>query len=160
MNEESTLVVSKIRDGTVIDHIPAGKALDIINVLGIAGKEGLRIAILMNVESKKLGKKDIIKVEGRRLSPEDVSAIALIAPTATINIIEDFAVVEKYKVAVPNVVMDVLACPNPTCISNKKGEVLKTRFRLVSREPLKLQCEYCGTIILGDEVVKLVIRKR
>uniref|UniRef100_A0A7J2TA00 Aspartate carbamoyltransferase regulatory chain n=1 Tax=Ignisphaera aggregans TaxID=334771 RepID=A0A7J2TA00_9CREN len=160
MSEESTLVVSKIRDGTVIDHIPAGKALDIINVLGIAGKEGLRIAILMNVESKKLGKKDIIKVEGRRLSPEDVSAIALIAPTATINIIEDFAVVEKYKVAVPNVVIDVLACPNPTCISNKKGEVLKTRFRLVSREPLKLQCEYCGTIILGDEVVKLVIRKR
>jgi len=160
LNEESTLVVSKIRDGTVIDHIPAGKALDIINVLGIAGKEGLRIAILMNVESKKLGKKDIIKVEGRRLSPEDVSAIALIAPTATINIIEDFAVVEKYKVAVPNVVIDVLACPNPTCISNKKGEVLKTRFRLVSREPLKLQCEYCGTIILGDEVVKLVIRKR
>uniref|UniRef100_A0A7C4BD52 Aspartate carbamoyltransferase regulatory chain n=1 Tax=Ignisphaera aggregans TaxID=334771 RepID=A0A7C4BD52_9CREN len=160
MSEESTLVVSKIRDGTVIDHIPAGKALDIINVLGIAGKEGLRIAILMNVESKKLGKKDIIKVEGRRLSPEDVSAIALIAPTATINIIEDFAVVEKYKVAVPNVVVSVLACPNPTCISNKKGEVLKTRFRLVSREPLKLQCEYCGTIILGDEVVKLVIRKR
>jgi aspartate carbamoyltransferase, regulatory subunit len=160
LSEESTLVVSKIRDGTVIDHIPAGKALDIINVLGIAGKEGLRIAILMNVESKKLGKKDIIKVEGRRLSPEDVSAIALIAPTATINIIEDFAVVEKYKVAVPNVVIDVLACPNPTCISNKKGEVLKTRFRLVSREPLKLQCEYCGTIILGDEVVKLVIRKR
>lgn len=160
MSEGSTLVVSKIRDGTVIDHIPAGKALDIINVLGIAGKEGLRIAILMNVESKKLGKKDIIKVEGRRLSPEDVSAIALIAPTATINIIEDFAVIEKYKVAVPNVVIDVLACPNPTCISNKKGEVLKTRFRLVSREPLKLQCEYCGTIILGDEVVKLVIRKR
>jgi aspartate carbamoyltransferase regulatory subunit len=160
LSEGSTLVVSKIRDGTVIDHIPAGKALDIINVLGIAGKEGLRIAILMNVESKKLGKKDIIKVEGRRLSPEDVSAIALIAPTATINIIEDFAVIEKYKVAVPNVVIDVLACPNPTCISNKKGEVLKTRFRLVSREPLKLQCEYCGTIILGDEVVKLVIRKR
>jgi aspartate carbamoyltransferase regulatory subunit len=160
LSEGSTLVVSKIRDGTVIDHIPAGKALDIINVLGIAGKEGLRIAILMNVESKKLGKKDIIKVEGRRLSPEDVSAIALIAPTATINIIEDFAVIEKYKVAVPNVVIDVLACPNPTCISNKKSEVLKTRFRLVSREPLKLQCEYCGTIILGDEVVKLVIRKR
>jgi aspartate carbamoyltransferase regulatory subunit len=160
LSEGSTLVVSKIRDGTVIDHIPAGKALDIINVLGIAGKEGLRIAILMNVESKKLGKKDIIKVEGRRLSPEDVSAIALIAPTATINIIEDFAVIEKYKVAVPNVVIDVLACPNPTCISNKKGEVLKTRFRLVSREPLKLQCEYCGTIILDDEVVKLVIRKR
>uniref|UniRef100_A0A7J2U302 Aspartate carbamoyltransferase regulatory chain n=1 Tax=Ignisphaera aggregans TaxID=334771 RepID=A0A7J2U302_9CREN len=160
MSEEPTLVVSKIRSGTVIDHIPAGKALDIISVLGIAGKEGLRIAILMNVESKKLGKKDIIKIEGRRLSPEDVSAIALIAPTATINIIEDFAVVEKYKVMVPNIVMDVLVCPNPTCISNKKGEAIRTRFRLTSRDPLKLQCEYCGTIISGDEVVRLVIRKR
>jgi aspartate carbamoyltransferase regulatory subunit len=160
LNEEPTLVVSKIRNGTVIDHIPAGKALDILSVLGIAGKEGLRIAVLMNVESKKLGKKDIIKIEGKRLSPQDVSAIALIAPTATINIIEDFAVVEKYKVTVPNIVVDVLACPNPTCISNKKGELVRTRFKLVSGNPLKLQCEYCGTIISGDEVVKFVIKRK
>ncbi|MEM2261807.1 MAG: aspartate carbamoyltransferase regulatory subunit, partial [Ignisphaera sp.] len=65
MSEESTLVVSKIKNGTVIDHIPAGRALDILSVLGINGKEGYRMAILMNVESKKLGKKDIIKIEGR-----------------------------------------------------------------------------------------------
>ena len=160
MSEEPTLVVSKIRCGTVIDHIPAGRALEILNVLGINGKEGYRMAILMNVESKKLGKKDIIKIEGKRLSPEDLNVIALLAPNATINIIEDFAVVEKHKVVIPDVIINVLRCPNPTCITNKKGEVIETRFRVLSREPLKLQCEYCGTIILGDEVPKLIARRK
>ncbi|MEL9940127.1 MAG: aspartate carbamoyltransferase regulatory subunit [Ignisphaera sp.] len=159
MIEEPTLTVSKIRNGTVIDHIPAGKAMDILNVLGIDGKEGLRIAVLMNVESKKLGRKDIIKIEGRRLSPDDLNVIALLAPNATINIIEDFAVIEKYKVSLPNVITDVLRCPNPTCITNKKGEHVRTRFKLLSKEPLKLQCEYCGTVISESEVAKLVARK-
>lgn len=160
MSEEPTLTVSKIRNGTVIDHIPAGKAMDILSVLGINGREGLRIAILMNVESKKLGRKDIIKIEGRRLSPEDLNVIALLAPNATINIIEDFSVIEKYKVSLPSVITDVLRCPNPTCITNKKGETVKTRFRLLFKEPLKLQCEYCGTVIGEGEVTKLVARKR
>ncbi|MEM1694815.1 MAG: aspartate carbamoyltransferase regulatory subunit, partial [Ignisphaera sp.] len=82
MSEESTLVVSKIKNGTVIDHIPAGRALDILSVLGINGKEGYRMAILMNVESKKLGKKDIIKIEGRMLSVEELNIISLVAPRA------------------------------------------------------------------------------
>ncbi|MDK6028467.1 aspartate carbamoyltransferase regulatory subunit [Ignisphaera sp. 4213-co] len=160
MSEEPTLVVSKIRNGTVIDHIPAGKAMDILNVLGINGREGLRIAILMNVESKKLGRKDIIKIEGKRLSPEDLNVIALLAPSATINIIEDFAVVEKHKVLLPNIIVGVLKCPNPTCITNKRGEFVKTRFRLISRDPVKLQCEYCGNVVSGDEVTKLIAKRR
>jgi len=159
MSAEPTLVVSKIRSGTVIDHIPAGKALDILRILGITGREGLRIAIIMNVESKKMGRKDIIKIEGKRLSPQDLDIIALVAPTATVNIIEDFKVIEKHKVSIPNEIVGILVCPNPTCMSNKKGEPIKSRFRVISRDPLRLQCEYCGTIVSGEEVPKLVTRQ-
>jgi len=160
MNESvSTLIVSKIMNGTVIDHIPAGKALDILNVLNIKGSEGLRIAVLMNVESKKLGRKDIIKIEQKKLTPTEVNVIALIAPTATINIIENFLVVSKYRVEIPEVIEGILRCPNPTCISNKGGEPIRSRFKVVSREPLKIQCVYCGSFVDKDDIPKLIIRK-
>lgn len=160
LSEESTLVVSKIKNGTVIDHIPAGKALDILAVLGINGKEGYRIAILMNVESKKLGKKDIIKIEGRMLSVDELNIISLVAPRATINIVEDFAVIAKHRVEVPNYIEGVLRCPNPTCVTNKRAEPIRTRFRTISKDPIRLQCEYCGTIVVWDEIPKLIARKR
>ncbi|MCX8168103.1 MAG: aspartate carbamoyltransferase regulatory subunit [Ignisphaera sp.] len=160
MSEESTLVVSKIKNGTVIDHIPAGRALDILAVLDINGKEGYRMAILMNVESKKLGKKDIIKIEGRLLSVEELNIISLVAPRATINIIEDFAITTKHRVETPNYIEGVLRCPNPTCITNKRGEPIKTKFKTISKDPIKLQCEYCGAIITWNELPKLIIKKR
>lgn len=159
MKSEPTLVVSKIRNGTVIDHIPAGRALEILSVLGIDVKNGPRIAVIMNVESKKLGKKDIIKIEDWRLTPEEVNVIALLAPLATINIIEDFAVVVKYKVVVPERIEGVVKCPNPTCITNKKGEPLRTKFRVVIKEPLRLQCEYCGTLVSSEEIRDLIVTK-
>lgn len=158
VNEVHTLVVPKILEGTVIDHIPAGKALEILRVLGISGQEGWRIAVLMNVESKRLGKKDIIKIEKRKLTPDEVNVIALIAPTATINIIENFVVVEKLKVRVPDVIENIIRCPNPTCISNKDREPVKSRFRAVSHEPLLLQCDYCGVMISRNDIPKLVRR--
>lgn len=153
-------MVSKIKNGTVIDHIPAGRALDILTVLGINGREGYRIAILMNVESKKLGKKDIIKIEGRMLSVEELNIISLVAPRATINIIEDFAVIAKHRVETPTYIEGVLQCPNPTCITNKRAEPIKTKFRTVSKDPIKLQCEYCGVIISWNEIPRLIAKKR
>ncbi len=152
MSSSSTLTVSKMRCGTVIDHIPAGRALDVLRVLGITGREGLRIAIIMNVESQKLGRKDIVKIEGRELSPEEVNAIALIAPTATINIINDFRVVSKFRVEVPEIIEGILRCPNPTCITNKSREPIVSKFKRVSRKPLILQCEYCGTLLHETEI--------
>jgi aspartate carbamoyltransferase regulatory subunit len=77
------LIVSKIENGTVIDHIPAGRALAVLRVLGITGKEGMRVALVMNVESSKLGKKDIIKIEGRELTPEEVPPESLWSPPST-----------------------------------------------------------------------------
>ena len=152
-----SLLVRKIRDGTVIDHIPAGRALAVLKILGITGREGLRVAVVMNVESRRLGRKDIVKIENRHLRPEEVNKIALIAPTATINIVKGYEVVEKKQVELPDVIEDILKCPNPTCITRKHREPIRPRFRVLSRRPLRLQCIYCGTILSEEEIVEQLI---
>ena len=92
---EMELRVSKIKDGTVIDHIRGGYALDVIKILGITGKEKRVITIAINVPSKRFGVKDIVKIEGRALNSQEVNRIALVAPHASINIIRNYKVVEK-----------------------------------------------------------------
>jgi aspartate carbamoyltransferase regulatory subunit len=145
------LIVSKIENGTVIDHIPAGRALAVLRVLGITGKEGMRVALVMNVESSKLGKKDIIKIEGRELTPEEVNIISAVAPTATINIIRNFEVVKKFKVSPPEVIKGRFKCKNPTCITNAPREPVEPTFYLVRKEPPLFVCAYCGRYHeLGD----------
>lgn len=154
MESSRELRVSKIRDGTVIDHIDAGRALHVLRILGLTGSEGLTIAVVMNVPSQKLGKKDIVKVEGVALREDQVSKIALIAPSATINIIKDYEVVEKVKVQVPPLIEGLLKCVNPNCVSNQPREPIKSKFRVVSVRPLRLVCEYCGTEINQADVIR------
>ncbi len=81
------LYVKKIKNGTVIDHISAGYALDVLKILNIKGKESNTVGVVMNVQSKNIEKKDMVKIEGRELKPEEVDKIALISTNATINII-------------------------------------------------------------------------
>ncbi len=147
------LLVRKIKNGTVIDHIPAGTALTVLKILGITGREGYVIAIVMNVNSKKLGVKDIVKIEGRELKKEEVDKIALVAPTATINIVRDYAVIDKYKVSLPDRIVGIIKCTNPTCISRKENEPVAPTFKVISRNPVKLQCEYCGTYVTSEDIV-------
>jgi aspartate carbamoyltransferase regulatory subunit len=145
------LIVSKIEHGTVIDHIPAGRALAVLRVLGITGREGVRVALVMNVESGKLGKKDIVKIEGRELTPEEVNIISAVAPTATINIVRSFEVVKKFKVSPPEVVRGRFKCKNPTCVTNAPREPVEPAFYLVRKEPPLFVCAYCGRYHeLGD----------
>jgi len=147
------LKVSKINNGTVIDHLPPGRALKVLRLLGIDGSEGFMVLIAMNVYSKKLGgRKDIVKIENVYLSDEQTKALALIAPTATINIIRNGEVVEKRGVTLPDVVEGILTCPNSSCISRSKREPIKSKFLVVSKRPLKLKCHYCGEIIEEKEV--------
>jgi len=150
MKSKKELIVSKIRNGTVIDHIPAGKALTVLKLLGITGREGNVVAIVMNVESRKLGKKDIVKIENRELTPKETDMIALIAPTATINIIKDFVVVEKRRVIVPKLIKGLLKCPNPTCIT--RAEPIESTFETISVNPLILRCIYCGGELKGEDI--------
>lgn len=151
---EEELLVRKIRSGTVIDHISAGNALNVLKILGIKGSEGYRVAIVMNVESKKLGLKDIVKVEGRELAPKEVNMIALIAPKATINIIRDYKVVKKVRVKLPKIINGIVKCSNPNCITNRPREYVKPRFKVVSEEPLILQCLYCERYTTKEDIVK------
>ncbi|MCC5998851.1 MAG: aspartate carbamoyltransferase regulatory subunit, partial [Thermofilum sp.] len=128
-------------------------------ILGLSGKEGSTIAIVINVPSKKLGRKDIVKVEGKFLEPKEVDKIALIAPTATINIVKDFRVLEKRRVQIPREVKGLLRCSNPNCITNTKREPIETRFKLVSITPLKLKCCYCEDIVTEEQVIQQLVRE-
>ncbi|HIE15265.1 TPA: aspartate carbamoyltransferase regulatory subunit [Candidatus Bathyarchaeota archaeon] len=148
-----TLRVSKIRDGTVIDHITRGHALDVIKILGINGRSGGIVTIAMNVPSEKLGSKDIVKVEGRELNPEEVDKIALLAPHATINIVRNYRVVEKQRVKLPRLIRGIVKCGNPFCISNS-NEPIKSMFYVESDEPLRLRCHYCGRIMEKEDILQ------
>ena len=149
MNEgdsDRELRVSKIRDGTVIDHITAGQALNVLAILGIDGSGGETVSVGMNVPSDRLGRKDIVKVEGRELSQDEVDVLSLIAPAATINIVREFEVVEKSRVERPEVVTGVLSCPNANCISTQ-GEPIGSRFEVLEEG---VRCGYCDTIVRED----------
>lgn len=158
MSEISEMKVSKIKDGTVIDHVPAGRALDVLRLLNLTGKEGFTISLVMNVPSKKFGKKDIVKVEGLELEAEQVNKLALIAPTATINIIRNYEVIDKKRVKLPNRIIGILLCQNPNCITRKEREPVIPNFIVISTKPLIIQCEYCGRLMNENEVIKQLIR--
>ncbi|EMA68220.1 aspartate carbamoyltransferase regulatory subunit [Halorubrum aidingense JCM 13560] len=140
------LRVSKIRNGTVIDHVEGGQALNVLAILGIDGSEGLGVSVGMNVPSDRLGRKDIVKVEDRELSQSEVDVLSLIAPEASINIIREFEVVEKSRVTRPDSVTGVLSCPNRNCITNTE-EPVETRFEVVADG---VRCDYCSTILRAD----------
>ena len=108
---EVELRVKPICNGTVIDHIAAGQALNVLKILGITSKAGATVSVVMNVGSDKLGKKDIVKVENRELKEEEVGRIALIAPDASINIIRDYKVIEKHQVDLPDQIVGVVRVP-------------------------------------------------
>lgn len=150
---KKTLRVSKIRDGTVIDHITSGHALDVVKILGITGRTGGVVTVAMNVPSKKLGVKDMVKVEGRELNSREVDKIALLAPHATINIVRDYRVVEKQRVKLPPVIRGIVKCANPACVSNS-SEPIQPTFYVEHEEPLRLKCHYCGHIMEKQDVLK------
>ena len=150
---ETTLRVSKIKDGTVIDHIPSGHALDVIKILGITDHVHGIVTVAMNVPSKTFGLKDMVKIEGRELKSSEVDKIALLAPHASINIIRDYKVVDKQLVRLPEVIRETIKCVNPTCISNS-NEPVKSTFYVETKDPLQLKCHYCGFILEKQDVSK------
>ena len=147
------LRVSKIQNGTVIDHINGGYALDVVKILGITGREGRVMTIAVNVPSKRFGTKDVLKVEGRALNSREVNRIALVAPHATINIIRNYCVVEKLEVKLPRVIEGLVKCVNPACISNS-DEPAVAKFYVEDEEPLLLKCHYCGGILEKADVLQ------
>ena len=145
------LKVKPIENGTVIDHIPANKALQVIKILGLPD-EGTNVTLAMNVSSK-LGFKDIVKFENRELEHDEIDKISLIAPDATINIIRDYNIVSKKKVELVKELKGIVKCTNSKCISNT-DEPIESKFYLVESNPITLRCHYCERLVQADEVSK------
>ena len=144
--EQSDLIVRRIKDGTVIDHINEGKGLKVLEALDIDGRRGNVITIALNMPSGKLKKKDMIKVEGRFLEDDDTNKLAVIAPSSTVNIIKDYKLVEKRHLSLPNQIERIFRCSNPDCISNS-SEHMNSIMDVIDKENLILKCRYCSRIL-------------
>jgi len=140
------LKVSKIENGTVIDHIKAGLAHKILRILEIGEDDNKTIITASNVNSSKHGKKDVVKIENETISTDKLDKIAIISPQATINLIENYEVVNKQKVQVPEQVRGLLPCPNPKCITNNKKEKVISWLETCSRDPIEMECHYCERV--------------
>ena len=132
---EETLKIGRIFKGTVIDHIDAGLAITILTLTGIENSPNL-ITIGVNVPSKKMEKKDIIKIEGVFLNEVQMQQISILSPNAAISLIDNYNVIEKKKVRIPEVIKKLILCVNKTCISNSE-----------------IQCVYCDRIYKLDEII-------
>ena len=148
MSRIKQIKVNAIKNGTVIDHITAGKVRKVLDILELDGTETVMIG--MNLSSKKLNRKDIVKIENKELSQDEVNSIALVAPNARLTIINDFEVVKKVSLEIPEYIENLIVCPNPKCITN--SEDIKSKFRLTKDEPVKVRCHYCEKKYLIDEV--------
>lgn len=154
--EETQLLIRRIKEGTVIDHIRAGEALRVLDILGITGKEGELVSVAMNVPSSKLTTKDVVKVANRFLKPEETDKLALVAPLASVNIIRNYRVAEKRKVELPLVFRGLLKCPNPTCISNVKNEPIISTIDVVDKEAPLLKCRFCQRLISPSDNLVII----
>ncbi len=156
-NEHSMRRVTAIRNGTVIDHIPSGQALRVLEMLGIGGKSSVPVSLVMNVPSKKMGAKDIIKVEDRELTQTELDRLALVAPDAHVAIIRAYSVAEKLTINLGSEVSNVVRCTFSNCITTNHREPLPHRLKVISRAPLHIRCHYCGRPQDLDELIKNVL---
>lgn len=148
---EKELKVKKIKNGTVIDHLPAGSALSVLKVLGIDRNYENTVSVALNVSSKRSGKKDVVKVEDKALGSDETNRLALMAPDATINIIKNYEVVQKSKVTLPDDIMNTIKCGNPNCITNM-NEPLVAMFKIDSKNPIQLRCKFCERIMGREQI--------
>lgn len=149
MKKKLKLKVSAIKEGTVIDHIPAKNLFKVISILGLDKIEN-QITFGTNLESGKLGAKAIIKVSDKFFADNEINKIALIAPHAKLNIIRDYAVVEKKIVETPEIITGIVKCFNPKCITN--NETITTSFKVIVDDPIALKCKYCEKITIEDQI--------
>ena len=139
-NNKYAMQVSALCNGTVIDHIPADKLFAVVNLLNIPSMDN-NVTIGYNLESKKLGRKGLIKISDRFFTDDEVNKISVIAPNVVLNTIRDYKVVEKREVKMPNEIHNLIKCNNLNCITN--NEPMPTHFYVANRETNTLKCRYC-----------------
>ncbi len=144
------LQVAALKNGTAIDHIPSEQLFKVVTLLGLDNLKN-PITIGSNLESKKMGTKGIIKIADKFFKEDEINRIALVAPNVNLNIIENFEVVEKKRVILPDEISEIVMCNNPKCITN--NEPMKTRFHVTDKEKVELQCHYCEVKISKEDII-------
>ena len=134
------LQVAALKNGTVIDHIPSDKLFTVVSLLGLEKMES-NITIGFNLNSKKLGKKGIIKIADKFFCDEEINRIAVVAPSVKLNIIRDYKVTEKKRVQMSDSLKGIVRCANPRCITN--NEPMSTLFHVIDKENCIIRCHYC-----------------
>ena len=150
--KKQALQVAALKNGTVIDHIPSDKLFTVVSLLGLKNSDN-NMTIGNNLESKKLGKKGIIKVADRFFTDEEISRLSVVAPNVKLNIIRDYEVVEKKQVIMPDEIKGIVKCNNPKCITN--NEPMATIFHVIDKEHGTLKCHYCEKE-QNKEAIKLI----
>ena len=160
MSEGRELLIRAIKNGIVIDHIPSEKVFAIVEILKLK-EYSERITVATNMPSSSLRRKGIIKIEEKILEEKELNNISLLAPNVTINIIDNYEVVEKSKLEKLDKVIGLMKCDNPKCISNHEN--IETKFIRIKEnsenldknnleEKSKYKCFYCEKVILEDEI--------
>jgi len=157
LGDKNDLRIKAIENGTVIDHIKPGQALNVLHILGVNDNFTNTVSIVMNTDGER-GGKDVIKIEGRELTEKEVETIALLSPKATVNIIRDYDVVSKRKIGTPESICGIVKCVNPNCITNS-CEPIETRFAVtenVTTKTLSLRCVFCESV-MTTELFKYIL---
>lgn len=149
MNNKTERLVAAIKNGTVIDHIPAEKTYEVVNLLQLQNLEN-PVTIGYNYPSNKIGRKGIIKVSDKFFTDEEISRLSVVAPNVVLNVIKDYEVVEKKTVETPDELRGIVRCNNPKCITN--NEPMSTVFNVVDKKRGILKCHYCDKEQYIDKV--------
>ena len=139
--------VTSIVNGIIVDHVPAGTALKVLEYLNIDPAK-TKLALIMNADSHRYGSKDIIKIEGEAAERIDLDVLGLVARTATVGVVRDGVIVEKKSPTLPEHVVNILTCVNPRCVTTTERSI-RQMFHLTHSERQEYRCDYC------DEEVKL-----
>lgn len=155
MSETSNdkLLVEAIGNGTVIDHIAPGQAMNILRLFNFLGKHN-HITVGFNLRSSNMGSKDIIKISDVTFSPSETEQLAILAPDATVNLIKDFKVVDKYNLRLPNEIKGAFECSNSNCITHfEKGAT--PRFKISKDgDQVMMRCHYCERVVTREQLLK------
>lgn len=152
MSKETQLQVEAIKNGTVIDHIPANVGIKVLKLFNM-DNSNQRVTIGLNLPSSALGAKDLIKIENVFINEDQANQLALYAPKATVNQIENYEVVKKLNLSLPDFISAVFKCPNSNCISH--GEPVSSGFKVITKKAdIQLKCKYCEKVFSREIVTE------
>ncbi|MDC0611311.1 aspartate carbamoyltransferase regulatory subunit [Vibrio sp.] len=152
MAKETKMQVEAIKNGTVIDHIPSQIGIKVLRLFDMHNSSQ-KVTIGLNLPSSALGLKDLLKIENVFINEDQASKLALYAPNATVNQIENYEVVKKLALELPNRINNVFACPNSNCITH--NEPVETSFAISQKNgDIRLKCKYCEKVFSRDVVTE------